>query len=123
MCGVRKVRIWWCVGRHEVYNRDARQKVGWSARAVRSSGVLFHKLHVTNQRTFHVISQESDFGYVFAELRAYLLVRRLLHLRTRIHGVVVSREQGFDVPNIIRAVSDVGEELELCLHTAGGEDG
>ena len=72
--------------------------------------------------TFYIISQESDVLDVLPQLTAYLLVGGLLQFGTRIHRVVVSGEQGFNVPRI-RSVCDVGEELELSLHAAGGEDG
>lgn len=99
------------------------------SRAVRAGGVLFHKFKVRRdkkpppKRTFDIVSQECDFAHVLCQLRAYLFIRLLFQLRPRVHGIVVRREQGFDVPSFIRTVSDVGEELQLCCHTARGEDG
>lgn len=126
---VGEVTLWWCVlvGRQKV---SARQEVGWGSRAVRAGGVLFHKFKVRRdkktsppKRTFDIVSQECDFAHVLCQLRAYLFIRLLFQLRPRVHGIVVRREQGFNVPSFIRTVSDVGEELQLCCHTARGEDG
>lgn len=59
---------------------------------------------------------------MLSQLGAYLFVRGFLELRAGVHGIVVCREKGLDISRG-RAVLDIGKELELGLHAAGGEDG
>lgn len=74
------------------------------------------------ERTFHVVGQKRDSVHICSQLAADLLVRCLLKLWPSVYGVVVRREQRLYVFGS-RAILDVREELQLRLHTTGGEDG
>jgi hypothetical protein len=83
------------------------------------------KKHIAaTTHTFDIVRQERDLFNPAVQLSADLLICGPLQLRPRSRRVKVRGEQGPDVAcRLAIAIFDGGEELELRLHAARGEDG